>query len=255
MQTPTNHPGTGYAPAYSGPSDDHEEEGVNLRKWMLMVLERKWYALAVFLVIVIITAVYTFLSTPIYEGVATVQILKHGAQVLRVADVVESSVTSDTDFNTQIKVLESVTMMQNVVSRLSADELKQLTEPYTSRSGATRGGVDIIYQNRKIVPQRFSFILSIQFRHPNPKIAARVANLIAAEYIAYNSRLLVDESLKAVDELKDRADQQRKRVGELGNALLAFRQRGNLISLVQNKDIVTEKLKALNMMGTRPTRG
>ena len=61
----------------------------------------------------------------------------------------------------------------------------------------------------------------------------------------------VEESLKAVDDLKDRADQQRKRVDEIANALLAFRQRGNLISLVQSKDIVTEKLKALNLMATQ----
>lgn len=250
MKSNSNYSSNGEAPSDITHDYPVEDDSPNLRNWLLMVLERKWYAIGVFALILIGVAVYTFLATPIYEGVATIQILKHGAQVLRVADVVESSITNDTDFNTQIKILESSTMIQNVVSRLSPDELKQLTAPF-SRSGTTPSPVGIIYRTRKILPQRLSFLLAIQFRHPDPKIAAKVANLFASEYITYNSRLRVEESLKAVDELKDRADQQRKRVDEAATALQSFRQRGNLISLVQSKDIVTEKLKALSLMATQ----
>lgn len=227
------------------------EEGLNLRNYLLMVYERKWYALPVFLTAVFIAVAYNFLATAMYEGVATVQVLKHGPQVLRVADVVESSITSDTDFNTQIKILESVTMIKNVAARLTPEELKQLTDPYKKGSGAARSPVDIIYAERRIQPQRLTFIVAIRFLHPDPKMAARIANLIAAEYISYNTRLRIEESMKAVDELKDRAEQQRKRVDEIANALQAYRQRGNLISLVQTKDIVTEKLKQLNQMATQ----
>ena len=235
----------------SEPESIEPPESNFLRNSWLMVMERKWYALGVFLVTVLATATYTFLTTPIYGGSVSIQVLKHGPQVLRVADVVESSVTSDTDFNTQIKVLESVAIIQNVVARLTPDELKLLTDPYKSRSGETPSPLGIILSHRKVVPQRLTFITNIQFQHPNPKIAARVANLLASEYIAYNSRLRIEESLKAVDDLKDRADQQRKRVDEIANSLQAFRQRGNLISLMQSKDIVTEKLKALNMLTTQ----
>lgn len=251
MKSSAKPPGSNVSRVDTGSDDGDAGDNDFLRHSWLMVLERKWYALTVFLVTVLATAAYTFLSTPIYGGVATVQVLKHGPQVLRVADVVESSVTSDTDFNTQIKVLESVAIIQSVVNRLTPDELRQLTDPYKTRSGETLSPVSIIYEHRKIVPQRLSLITTIQFRHPNPKMAARVTNLIASEYIAYNSRLRIEESLKAVDDLKDRADQQRKRVDELANALQAFRQHGNLISLMQSKDIVTEKLKALNMMATQ----
>lgn len=241
----------GGPPPEASPESHDEDEGIALRSYWLMVLERKWYALSVFLVTVLIAATYTFLATPQYQSVAMVQVLKHGAQVLHVMDVVESSITSDTDFNTQIKLLESIAMVQSVVSRLSSEETKALTDPYRGRGGEGRTPLDIIFQNRKISPQRLSYMIAISFRHPNPKIAARITNLFAEEYIAYNSRLRVEESMKAVDDLKDRADQQRKRVDELANSLQAFRQRGNLISLVQSKDIVTEKLKALNLMTTQ----
>jgi capsular exopolysaccharide synthesis family protein len=222
-----------------------------LRNTILMVLERKWYGLAVFVLVAAATAIYTFNSMPRFEGVATVQVLKHGPQLLRVADVVESSITSDTDFNTQIKILESITMARNVAGRLSAEETELLGAPFKSGTKDAPSAIEIIVKGRKIQPQRLTLIVAVRFQHPNARMAARIANLLVAEYIAYNTRLRIEESLKAVDELKERADQQRKRVDEIANALQAFRQRGNLISLVQSKDIVTEKLKALNLMATQ----
>ena len=235
------------APDYDQP--EIEESGF-FRNFRLMVLERKWYAVTVFLLTVLAVSVYTFTATPIYEAVATVQVLRRGAQVLRGADVVESAITSDSDFNTQIKILESVAILQQVANRLTPQELKQLTGPYKAKADDAPSAVSVLYRNRRIIPQRFTLITLVRFTHPDAKTAARMANLIASEYIAYNSRLRVDESMKAVDDLKERADQQRKRVDEIANALQAFRQRGNLISLVQSKDIVTEKLKALNMIAT-----
>jgi len=242
-------------PAYADvpPEQIPPEEGNighTLRNYWLMVRERKWYALAAFLIVVAATAVYSFSRTRIFQSTALVQVLRHGEQVLRVEDVVENNITGDVDFNTQIKVLESLTLAQNVASRLTSDEVQQLTGPFKTRSGATRSPVDIIFQNRQIVPQRLTLMIAIEFRHPDRKIAARIANLYAEEYIAYNARLRVDESMKAVDELKDRADQQRRRVDEIANSMQNFRQTNNLVSLEENKDIVTEKLKALNMMAT-----
>ncbi len=237
--------------------NDHDEDngkpgdGLNLRHYLLMVFERKWYALAVFLVTLIATAVYTFRQTPIYSGVVTVQMLKRGAQVIRTPDMTEGMVASESDFNTQMRVLESLSMAQSVEARLTPEEIKLLVSTGKSGEVETPSAVSVIYGGRRIIPQRLTLILNIQFQHPNPKIAARVANLYASEYIAYTSRLRTDESLKAVDELKDRAEQQRKRVDEMANALQAFRQRGNLLSLMQSKDIVTERLKTLSAMATQ----
>jgi len=227
-------------------ADDGPDE-VSLRTYWLMVLERKWYALSVFLATVLAVVTYTLVSTPIYQAVTTVEILKHGAQIMRIADIVESSVTSDADFNTQIGILESRTIVDNVVKQLSPEELNQLTAPYQKQDLSP---ASIILGGRFIAPQRTSLITSVVFRHPNPKIAARIANLIAREFISYSSKVRVDESMKAVVDLKDRAEQQRRHVEELANAMASYRQRGNLVSLVQSKDIVTEKLKMLNLQAT-----
>jgi len=74
----------------------------------------------------------------------------------------------------------------------------------------------ILFKNRKVTPFRLSLVLAVQFTHPNPQIAAKVANLFVDEYISNNSHMRIDESMKAVDDLKIRADQQKLKVEELG---------------------------------------
>ena len=108
-------------------------------------------------------------------------------------------------------------------------------------------------RNRKIVPIRLSLVLQVQYAHPDKFIAAKIANLFVDEYIAYNSRLRIEDSMKAVEDLKERADQQKKKVEEIAINLQAYREKNKMVSLDQRKDIVTEKLKALNSYVTQTT--
>jgi hypothetical protein len=57
--------------------------------------------------------------------------------------------------------------------------------------------------------------------------------------------------VQAVEELKIRAEQQERTVKDLANELQTYRETNNMISLDQRKDIVTEKLKALNLYVTQ----
>lgn len=59
--------------------------------------------------------------------------------------------------------------------------------------------------------------------------------------------------MKAVDDLKERAEQQKKKVEELAINLQAYREKNKMVSLDKGKDIVTEKLKALNAYVTQTT--
>ena len=105
---------------------------------------------------------------------------------------------------------------------------------------------DVLVRNRKVLPVRQTRVLQICYTHPDPDTAARIANLFVEEYMNYNVRWRVDESMRAVEDLKVRAEEQSKKVQELGNALQEYREKHNMVSLDQRKDIVTEKLKALN---------
>ena len=250
-----SYPYTYYGSGYSGYSAVGYGETAVQREsqdYMLILRERVWYIVVVFLLVFSSALVYTFSQTKTYLSTASVQVFRRDAIVMQVQSVVDNDIRSAEDLNTQVKVLESLSIIQHVADRLTGEDLKSFLAPYTkSGSSDPISPAEIIYKNRKIVPIRLSLIIQVQYIHPDKNIAARVANLFIDEYISYNARLRIEDAMKAVDDLKVRADQQKKKVEELAFTLQSYREKNNLISLDQRKDIVTEKLKALNLYVTQ----
>jgi polysaccharide biosynthesis transport protein len=224
----------------------------NLRDYVVILRERVWYIVVVALIVFLAALFYTLNKTKLYTAAASIEILPREAVVMQVQEVRDSGLRGPEDLNTQVKILESGAIVQRVAARLSPEETKALLSPYQTGSDSDPiGPGEILALNRKVAPIRATRILQMVFTHPDPEVAAKMANYFVEEFMNYNSRWRVDESLKAVEELKIRADQQGKKVQELGNNLQAYRERNNMVSLDQRKDIVTEKLKLVSSLATQ----
>lgn len=242
----------GYSASGYGYEDATSQAHRTIKDYLLILRERIWYVVVVFLVIFSSVMVYTFSRTKMYESVASVQIFRQDPTIMQVQAVVDNEIRSAEDLNTQVKILESGAIIKNVADRLTGDDLRRFMAPY--EKGDSTDPIlptQIIANNRKIIPLRLSLVLQVSYEHPDPVIAAKVANLFIDEFITYNARIRIDESMKAVEDLHARADDQRKKVDELSTKLQAYRERNNMVSLDQRKDIVTEKLKALNVYVTQ----
>ena len=241
---------SGYGPAGHGDSQMQR----SVQDYMLILRERAWYIVLVFVLIFSAATIFTFTRVPLFQSVASVQVFRRDQVVMQVQSVGDNEIRSAEDLNTQVKVLESFAIIQRVADRLTGEDLKSFLAPYQNESGAEPvNAAEKIFKNRKIVPVRLSLVLQVQYTHPDKHVAAKVANLFIDEYIAYNSRLRIEDSMKAVDDLKERAEQQKKKVEELALTLQAYREKNKMVSLDQRKDIVTEKLKALNAYVTQTT--
>ena len=235
---------------YGSNGDGHSAQR-GFQDYLLILRERIWYIVVVFLVIFSSALVYTLSQTKIYQSATTVQVFRRDPTVMQVQAVTDNEIRSAEDLNTQVKLMESAAIIQKVADRLTGDELRQFLEPYGSPGAEPALPADILAKNRKIVPQRLTLIIQVLYQHPNRFIAAKVANFFADEFIAYNARVRIDESMKAVEELKNHADEQRRKVAQMAVNLQGYREKNNMVSLDQRKDIVTEKLKALNLYVTQ----
>lgn len=251
------YPYTYYGTSYSGygsPGSGDNQMQRSMQDYVLILRERAWYIVLVFTLVFSAATIFTFTRTPLFQSVASVQLLRNGPVVMQVQEVVNNDIRSAEDLNTQVKVLESFAIVQRVADRLNGEDLKSFLAPYQKTSASEPlSPATIIYKNRKIVPVRLSLVLQVQYTHPDKVVAAKVANLFIDEYIAYNSRQRIEDSMKAVDDLKERAEQQKKKVEELAINLQAYREKNKMVSLDKGKDIVTEKLKALNAYVTQTT--
>ena len=223
----------------------------SFKDYFLMFRERIWYLIVAFFIIFSGSILYTFNKTKVFTAVAMVQLLRDDPSAMAVMGAGElepNQIRSAEDLNTQISVLNSGKIVQGVERRLQDDERERFMAPYVgalSLSGPL-SPVEILGKYRKVMPQRMSLMIGVAYTHPDPVIAARVANLFADEFINYNLTLNIDGSMKAVEDLRIRADQQKERVEELELKLAEYRERHNAVSLDASENIASVQLSSLN---------
>lgn len=223
----------------------------SLGDYLLILRERIWYIVVVFLVVSFSSLVYTLSETKIYQSSATVQILRRDLTPMPgVQQVSESEIRSAEDLNTQIKVIESGTLIRRVAERLKGEELRQFLAPYDKVEkphGEALFVSETINKNRKVIPQRLTLVVIVAYQHPDRNVAAKLANYFVDEYMKYNKGLRDMDLSKAVDDLQVTVDTQRKKVDELAQKLQAYKEKNKTVSLDQRKDIVSESLKVANL--------
>ncbi len=220
----------------------------SVRDYLGMFRERSWYLIVALFIFILGSVMYTVTKTKMYTAVSKIQLLRDDPSPLQpMTELEPNKILGVEDFNTQIDILNSLTMIRRVKERLKADELEEFMAPYRDKAmaGVAITAVDILGKNRKIIPQRMSLTLVVSFTHPDPVIAARITNLFAKEFSDYNQMLNVESSIRAVQALKERVEQQRDRVGELELQIADYREQNDAISLNENENTMLADLLQL----------
>ena len=237
--------GGGYGDGGAGPQRSFKD-------YLLMFRERIWYLIVSLFIIFSGSILYTFNKTKVYTAASQVQLFRDDASALGAIgqgmEMEQNQILGAEDLNTQISVMESLSIIQGVEQRLQ-DELRlRFMAPYEgtlSLSGPLTA-LEILAENRKVIPRRMSLMVNFTYSHPDPFLAAEVANLFAKEFIDYNLKLNIDGSMKAVEDLRIRADQQKNRVEELELKLAEYREQNNAVSLQSDENIAAVQLSHLN---------
>jgi succinoglycan biosynthesis transport protein ExoP len=221
----------------------------SFKDYFLMFRERIWYLIVAFFIIFSGSILYTFNKTKVYTAVAQVQLFRDDSSALgQTVEMEQNQIRSAEDLNTQISVLNSSSIIKGVEKRLQDEMRERFMAPYTdalSLSGPLTP-LQILGRNRKVIPQRMSLMINVAYKHPDPIVAAEVANLFAQEFIDYNLKLNIDGSMKAVEDLRIRADQQKERVEELELKLAEYREKNNAVSLDSTENVAGVQLSRLN---------
>jgi capsular exopolysaccharide synthesis family protein len=234
--------GYGY-PGGGGGGEPHPTR--TLRDYLLILRERIWYLIVTFFVIFTACVLYALNKTPVYTSAATVQVLREKQEVLPGPVDTENRVASTEDFNTRVRLMESMTIANAVADRLRDQDRKNFMAPYENAFslGPPLTIQQRLLEGRSVEPMRQSLMIAVSFTHPNKEIAAEVANYFAEEFIANNERINADTAMKLVDDLNQRASQQRRRVEEISTSLNDMIRKYGDVALDKENDIKSAELK------------
>src|SRR5512139_4246994 len=118
-------PGYTYAPY-------QEEKEVHLRDYWKVIVKRRWIIIALFLIVLVATAVGTLTMKPVYRGTVSVQINKESPQVIDFKEMFSVNMWDQDYYQTQYKLLESRSLARRVIQTLKLSEHPDfLQEPET----------------------------------------------------------------------------------------------------------------------------
>lgn len=156
-----------------------EDGAIDLRFYLKILSRRRWMIVAALLTVVLSTAVVVWRMTPVYEGVAKVEVQPTSTSSTEASRILESVVDPTRGLQTQVEIASS-----DEVLRLAAKELKlSSTEPLID-------GLSV-----ELVPD--TQIIQVAVQHERPDEAQSWTNAVAEAYITFRRQQALDRAIRA----------------------------------------------------------
>jgi capsular exopolysaccharide synthesis family protein len=250
------------------------EEFRHLREYWLVILKRRWVVFTCLLVVFFTVAIGTLKQKPVYQGSVLIEINPEQPNVLNFKEVLQvSAVDIDSYRETQYKVLQSRTLAERVVQALhlyknpefyknryllgliqtNPEQIPAADDPGPPDTYAAyyRNSVKRFIDVVDVSPVRRSNLVEVSFYSEDPKLAARIANQLAADYIEQNLQVKWDETVKASEWLQGQLVGLKGKLEKSEDALQAYAQANSILFVEEKKNLVNERLAQLQEAYTK----
>ncbi len=249
---------TVYGPEYSvQPQPVQPQAGSALDYWGLLWRSKTLFAACAAGGLAIALAILVTQS-PAYRARTTLEVqdLNHEFVDMKLAGPVADSSSTDalTDIQTQIKILQSNTLIDSALKRAEISSTADL-EPAQHAIAGILGSpspadgpqtlTEIAAKNLKVSMAGQTRIIEVTFDAPRPELAARFANALTGEYMEQNSRMRGQMNRQTSDWLAGQLSDLRGKLETSENALEAYARKQSLIYTADKQTVSEEKLRQL----------
>jgi uncharacterized protein involved in exopolysaccharide biosynthesis len=188
--------------------------------------------------------VWTLVQQPIYQAVTTVLIEPEPPKVLNIQDVTPIGAQDVTGsapsyYMTQYEIIKSRAVFEKVAAARNLKgrfpSLRSAAEPSWSMLGSL-----------SVEPKRNTRLVQIKFAHPDPALAAEIANAAGEAYARYNLDLKARGALDAVAWLTEQMRELKGKVQDSADALQNYRVKAGIIGIEEQRKITAQKIIDFN---------
>ena len=220
------------------------EESVNLRHYWHVILERRWLVITAFISIFVLSLIYLFKATPIYQATARVQIDREQDNLLRLEGFsFATSQEEATYLQTQYKNLLSRTLVESVIKKLNLDK----DERYSKKMDIVRAVADDV----SVVPIRLSRLVDVKVEHPDKKKAAEICNTLVDYFAEGHLDRKQASSIAIVQQLRSEANTEKGKLQQAEESLHRYAREHNQTSFEESENIVLQSLKQFQVEASK----
>lgn len=187
-----------------------DEDVIDLRQLWGALARRKWIVVGACFLALAIAYVVTIMATPIYEASTTLLIKDPSASGERMFLDSGGSVVTRNLVQNSVQMLRSRRVADMAAQRLSEDARAELTGSLSN------------YVTVQAVSNTETVVVAV--RHPNPQVAAEIANAMADSFIEFNRELNRSELTVAREFIEEQLVIAEIQLLEAEQALRAFRE-------------------------------
>lgn len=215
------------------------EREAHLKDYFRILRKHRWLIAGLFLVTVLTVSIWTFVQTPVYQASATILIEPEPPRVLNIQEVSPIGAATPDYYRTQYEIITSRPILEKVVEGLDL----------TKRIPALAASADPIrkfLESVTIEPRRNTRLVLVKFEHPDPALAAEVANALAKQYARHNVEIKLRGAREALTWLTEQMSGLRARVQESSVALQNYRVKAGIMGLEEQRKITAQKIMDFN---------
>jgi capsular exopolysaccharide synthesis family protein len=231
------------------------QDNLDLRGFWKTLVRQKGTILTILGIVLLLTLVFTLLSSPLYRATATLQVERESTKVIDVEFLNPGDIRDTRDFyQTQFELIRSQGLISRVVDelKLGNDIIRQSllgkikSALIPSENNEQTALVRAISDNLYIEPIKNSRLVYVHFEGSSPEKAAAVANAIVKTFVAMNVERRISATNEAEKFLNERITEAKSRLQESEKTLGEYAQQNTILQL-DDKESTTSSHKIVQL--------
>ena len=215
------------------------EREAHLTDYYRILRKHRWLVAGLFLLTVLTVTVWTFVQTPIYQASATVLIEPDAAKVLNIQEVTSIGAPTQEYYRTQYEIITSRPILQKVVDVLNLKER-------VPAIGAADDPAAALASRVTVEPKRNTRLVLVKAEHPDPVLAADIANAVARQYAKHNLDIKLRGAQDALAWLTEQMTALKDKVQQSSVALQNYRVKVGILGMQEQRQITAAKIMDFN---------
>lgn len=216
----------------------------HLRDYWKVVWQGRWTVIAVFLLVVGATAVWSFMQTPVYRATAIVEVQPQGRQLAAGQDVSGLGAAGYGWFaeekyhNTQVEIIRSRDVARRVVDRMGISkhpDFEEIDDP-----------VDYFRKRLRVDPRRDTGLIEISMVGANPDEITLWVNTVAEVYVRRNLEKARQNMQESIDAIQEQLESFKASLVQAEEARVMALGDNKIYSRENQEDILSQELKTYN---------
>ncbi len=247
------------------------EEEIHLRDYWKVIAKRSNSVITFFAVIVMVVTIGTLTTTPVYRAGTRVLIDRENQNFANLRDVYYDIYAEDY-YHTQYELIKSTAVAYKAVKNLNLEGNPDFNSAArrSEREGLGISGIlGSIFRTKKasedskrddpvyvlarkvqgglrVEPVKNSRIVNISYEYHDPKLAAAIANGVAAAYVEQVLDIKMGTAKQAVEWMSKKIDEQKKLLEDSQRALQEYMKNKDIVELENKEALTPQKLQNLS---------